>query len=130
SDRTGIATRLDTVALRNSLNSEGKTALFRVAQEALTNIERHAAATQALVEIKPHRRGVRMTIRDNGVGFTPSTEVGPKAGIGLRNMAERIEHLDGTLRVLSSSKGTIIDVNLPAKHLVSGGAPQSMERSA
>ncbi|MEL6679361.1 MAG: histidine kinase, partial [Pseudomonadota bacterium] len=130
SERTGIATRLDTVALRNSLNSDGKTALFRVAQEALTNIERHAGASEVRVEIKPHRRGITMTVRDNGCGFTPGTQTGPKSGIGLRNMSERIEHLDGTLRVLSSPAGTIIDVDLPAKHLVSGTAPQAMERSA
>ncbi|QPH53823.1 cache domain-containing protein [Pontivivens ytuae] len=115
--RTGIRTRLDTVALRNSLSAEGKTALFRVAQEALTNIERHAGATEVKLRIKPHRRGAALTISDNGRGFAPRRQ---GQGIGLRNMAERIEHLGGTFRISSSPEGTRIEANLPAHHLTSG----------
>ncbi|SOH94541.1 two-component system, NarL family, sensor kinase [Monaibacterium marinum] len=117
-ERTGIITRLDTVALRNSLTSDGKTALFRIAQEALTNIERHSNATEVVIHIKPHRRGAAMTITDNGGGFNVSRRNG--AGIGLRNMAERMEHLGGTFKITASHHGTRIDANVPASHLASG----------
>ncbi|WP_316014510.1 cache domain-containing protein [Roseobacter sp. HKCCA0434] len=117
-ERTGIATRLRTVALRNSLTAEGKTAMFRIAQEALTNIERHSGATEVDIEIRPHRRGAAMTITDNGHGFQRGGRASP--GIGLRNMAERIEHLGGTFNIRSSSNGTRIDADLPPSHLRSG----------
>jgi len=126
-DRTGIQTRLDTVAVRNSISVEAKTALFRIAQEALTNIERHANATEVVVHVIPHRRGAAMTITDNGHGFTPSRQDGN--GIGLRNMAERMEHLGGTLRISSTSEGTYIEANLPASHLKSG-APIEQRKPA
>ncbi|MEL7215807.1 MAG: cache domain-containing protein [Pseudomonadota bacterium] len=117
SERTGIRTRLDTVALRNSLTSEAKTAMYRVAQEALTNIERHAQATETTLTVKPHRQGVTLTVHDNGRGMAARKR---SNGIGLRNMTERIEHLGGTFRVQSSAKGTTIEVNLPGHHVVSG----------
>ncbi|MEO0974199.1 MAG: ATP-binding protein, partial [Pseudomonadota bacterium] len=127
SERTGIRTRLDTVALRNSLTSEAKTAMYRVAQEALTNIERHAQATETTLTVKPHRRGVTLTVHDNGRGMAARKR---SNGIGLRNMTERIEHLGGTFRVQSSAKGTTIEVNLPGHHVVSGvsAASDSPER--
>lgn len=126
-ERTGIATRLDTVALRNSMTAEGKTALFRIAQEALTNIERHANATKVVVQVRPHRRGIAMSITDNGRGLVPGRRRG--AGIGLRNMAERMEHLGGTFEISSSITGTRIDVNVPVAHLTSG-APVEQRQSA
>ncbi|RED13157.1 cache domain-containing protein [Pontivivens insulae] len=124
-ERTGVPTRIDTVALRNSLTAEGKTALYRVAQEALTNIERYAHASEVVVHVRPHRTGIKLTITDNGVGFVP----GRGNGLGLRNMTERIEHLGGTFRVLSSKDGTRIEANLPSRHLRSG-APTQERKSA
>ncbi|MBB5515831.1 two-component system NarL family sensor kinase [Rubricella aquisinus] len=118
SARTGIKTTLTTVALRNSLSGEGKTALYRVAQEALTNIERHSEARIARITVRPHRKGVTLTIQDNGHGFKPGRNSGP--GIGLRNMQERIEHLGGTFTIQSSRKGTIIEADLPERHIVTG----------
>ena len=117
-ERTGIQTRLDTVALRNSLSADGKTALFRIAQEALTNIERHAHATEVVVQVRPHRRGIAMEIVDNGRGFATTRRA--SSGIGLRNMAERMEHLGGTFHITSGRDGTRIEVNLPVSHLTSG----------
>lgn len=115
-ERTAIKTRFDTVALRNSISSEGKTALYRVAQEALTNIERHAGATEVTLTVKPHRKGITLTILDNGSGFRGKRR--GQNGIGLRNMSERIDHLGGSFSVKSSASGTIIVASLPERHIV------------
>ncbi len=114
-ERTGINTELETVVFRNRLDDEAKTALFRVAQEALTNIERHSGASDVKVRIFGHKKGATLRVQDNGGGFHSDRARG---GLGLRNMEERIEQLDGTLRVLSSPSGTVIEAEVPLSHLL------------
>ncbi|WP_413718855.1 cache domain-containing protein [Silicimonas sp. MF1-12-2] len=115
SERTGITSELETVVFRNRLDEDSKIALFRVAQEALTNIERHAGATHVAIRIAGHKRGATLRIQDNGHGFRLDETTG---GLGLRNMQERIEQLDGTLRILSSTSGTVIEAEVPLSHLL------------
>ena len=115
SERTGITSELETVVFRNRLDEDAKIALFRVAQEALTNIERHSGATHVTIRIAGHKRGATLRIQDNGHGFQPEKASG---GLGLRNMQERIEQLDGTLRILSSASGTVIEAEVPLTHLL------------
>ena len=115
SERTGIKTELETVVFRNLLDDDAKTALFRVAQEALTNIERHSGASEVRVRIFGHKKGATLRVQDNGRGFQPDSA---KGGLGLRNMEERIEQLDGTLRILSSPSGTVIEAEVPLTHLL------------
>jgi len=114
-DRTGIETDLETVVFRNRLDDDAKTALFRVAQEALTNIERHSGASEVKVRIFGHKKGATLRVQDNGTGFQPDSARG---GLGLRNMEERIAQLDGTLRILSSPSGTNIEAEVPLSHLL------------
>ena len=118
SERTGIKTELETVVFRNLLDDDAKTALFRVAQEALTNIERHSGASEVRVRIFGHKKGATLRVQDNGRGFQPDSA---KGGLGLRNMEERIEQLDGTLRILSSPSGTVIEAEVPLTHLLRPG---------
>ncbi len=118
SERTGIKTELETVVFRNRLDDDAKTALFRVAQEALTNIERHSGASEVRVRIFGHKKGATLRVQDNGRGFQPDSA---KGGLGLRNMEERIEQLDGTLRILSSPSGTVIEAEVPLTHLLRPG---------
>ena len=115
SERTGIRADLETVVFRNRLDDEAKTALFRVAQEALTNIERHSGATEVRVRLFGHRNGATLRIQDNGRGFHPDRARG---GLGLRNMEERIAQLDGALRILSEPDGTMIEAKVPLTHLL------------
>lgn len=114
--RTGIETEFNTVVFRNRLDPEAKIALFRIAQEALTNIERHAGATHVDIDLRGHRAGATLRIADNGTGMRETG--GATRGIGLRNMQERMEQLDGTLRVLSSRSGTVIEAQVPLTHLL------------
>ncbi|WP_407295062.1 cache domain-containing protein [Stutzerimonas zhaodongensis] len=91
-------------------------ALFRVLQEALTNIERHAAAQLVHISLDGDDRSVRLRVRDDGVGFNPRHVDKIKGGgIGLRNIRERVEHFGGRFTLLSEAGGTELDVTLPAR---------------
>ena len=122
-ERTGIETEFSTVVFRNRLDQDSKIALYRIAQEALTNIERHSGATRVTIDLRGHKKGATMRITDNGQGLR--SEPGQvSTGIGLRNMQERIEQLDGSLRILSTRgtrSGTAIEVSLPLSRML---APQ------
>ncbi len=122
SARTGITTDFETVVFRNRLDQEARIALYRIAQEALTNIERHAQATQVEMSLKGQRNGAVLRIKDDGIGMTwPRNETRNASGLGLRNMQERIEQLGGTLRILSArtgEPGTVIEAHVPLTHML------------
>ncbi|HKL64974.1 MAG TPA: cache domain-containing protein [Roseovarius sp.] len=115
--RTGIATEFDTVVFRNRLDDEAKIALYRVAQEALTNIERHSGATRVHIDLRGHAGGGTLRITDNGCGIDAS-RAGAGGGLGLRNMQERVEQIDGQLAIRSSVDGTEIEATVPLTHLL------------
>ncbi|SMO78701.1 two-component system, NarL family, sensor kinase [Thalassovita litoralis] len=119
SARTGIETDFSTVVFRNRLDQESKIALYRIAQEALTNIERHSGATRVQMDLRGHRTGATLRISDNGQGIPQSRQTkGGPGGLGLRNMQERIDQLDGTLTISSSRTGTEIVAKVPLTHLL------------
>ncbi|MEO0484286.1 MAG: cache domain-containing protein [Pseudomonadota bacterium] len=126
--RNGIETQFRTVVFRNRLDEESKIALYRVAQEALTNIERHAGATRVTLELEGNRKGAQMKITDDGCGLNEVRGTDPRGGLGLRNMQERVEKLDGTLRILSSRKGTVIEARVPLSHMLP--PPSTTEKGA
>mgnify|MGYP000716086840 FL=1 len=75
------------------------------------------------MDLRGHAKGATMRISDNGTGL-PARQDRGGPGIGLRNMEERIEQLDGTLRILSSrgtQGGTVIEARLPLSHLLPPG---------
>jgi two-component system, NarL family, sensor kinase len=124
--RTGILVDLETVVFRNRLDQDSRIALYRIAQEALTNIERHADASKVAVHLFGHKSGATLRISDNGTGI-PSVRNSP--GIGLRNMQERCDQLDGHLTISSSTSGTIIEAQVPLTHILppaSVTAPRSL----
>ena len=101
----------------DTLPDAANTMLFRIAQEALTNIERHAQASRIDITLSRQARRVTLAIRDDGVGFDPVMVAGHvKRGIGLRNMLERMELIGGQLAITSSPAGTAVlaTVALPA----------------
>ncbi|MCE0504655.1 MULTISPECIES: cache domain-containing protein [unclassified Roseivivax] len=121
--RTGLDVMFDTVVFRNRLDQDAKIALYRIAQEALTNVERHSGATRVEIDLRGHTRGATLRISDNGRGLAAAgnaeTGEAPGArGIGLRNMQERMDHLGGTLRVMSAKTGTVIEAQVPLTHLL------------
>lgn len=110
-ERTGIETLLDAEGFRDRLRPEAATALYRVVQEALSNIERHAGAATVRLRLWNEQDRARMQVADDGRGFDPEAAGG---GLGLRNMQERIAHFGGLLLVRSGAKGTALTALLPA----------------
>jgi two-component system NarL family sensor kinase len=114
--RTGIETSYATVVFRNRLDNDAKIALYRIAQEALTNIERHANATHVGIDLRGHRRGATLRITDNGCGLDLRNG---NQGLGLRNMQERMDQLGGRLHLRSSpGKGVEIEAVAPLTHML------------
>ncbi|MDP3960561.1 MAG: cache domain-containing protein [Pseudorhodobacter sp.] len=114
--RTGIAVEFETVVFRNRLDQDAKIALYRIAQEALTNIERHAGATRVALLVRGTAAGAVLRIEDNGRGLPDGRRKNP--GLGLRNMAERMERLGGSLRIQSTRTGTLIEAVVPLTHML------------
>jgi two-component system, NarL family, sensor kinase len=115
-ERTGIDTNLEAMAFRNLLTPEASTALYRVAQEALNNVERHAGATRVDINISSVGGRVQMTVADNGNGFDDNAgrDGTPRlGGLGLRNMQERMAHFGGLLLVKTNPGGTTLTAMLP-----------------
>lgn len=96
---------------------------YRVAQEALTNVARHAQATRVRVSLAVAAAAVHLEIADNGQGFDPRPRTrGSPGGRGLVGMRERVELLGGTLRITSNpGGGTTITVDLPQVTLSEDG---------
>lgn len=113
--RTGIAAQVDIERYEGPVGGEEAVSLFRIAQEAMTNIERHAAASEVSIVLEHRDASMHMQIEDNGRGFdTGLIDHAANRGIGLRNIRERIEHLGGTLVVDSRAGRTNVSVRLPA----------------
>jgi len=111
-ERTGIETRLDAAAFVDTLKPEARTALYRIVQEALTNVERHAAATHVALRLWNEGDRARMRIADDGRGFATDGD-GAGGGLGLRNMQERMAHFRGILLIRSGQGGTVLTAMLP-----------------
>ncbi len=117
SERTHISFELDNECQDERLPHEIETAFYRIVQEALTNIEKHAlSAKHVILKLVKTPKRVTLSISNDGIGFNKSTldQTNPDRGLGLRNMKDRTELLDGFMSVNSSpEKGTTVIVNLP-----------------
>lgn len=110
---TQIETHVETMPVRDLLSDPAKTALYRIAQEALTNITKHANARNVHIDLTTNRRSVHLVIKDDGVGFETKKKPASK-GLGLTNMRERIDSFGGSFDLKSGPKtGTVIRVSLP-----------------
>ncbi len=99
-------------------------AAFRVTQEAVTNILRHAQAQNLVIQLQRQPQGLRLSICDDGQGFSPQQYPGPAGQSGMAGMAERIDQLGGTLHVTSEpGQGTRIEALFP-------WAPRARERAS
>jgi two-component system NarL family sensor kinase len=99
-------------------------AAFRITQEAVTNILRHAEAKNLLVRLQRQPQGLTLLISDDGLGFAPATDPGREGQRGMAGMSERIDQLGGTLTVTSEpGKGTQIEALFP-------WAPRALERAS
>jgi signal transduction histidine kinase len=109
----GIAWDLD-VHLASELGVEARLVLFRIAQEALRNVERHAGASVLRVRFEDRDGGVLASIRDDGRGFVVGDSLSPAGHFGLTEMTGRAELAGGWLRVASEpERGTIVEYWIP-----------------
>ncbi|MBL7219941.1 MAG: PAS domain S-box protein [Phycisphaerae bacterium] len=95
-------------------DSEQEIALFRMAQEAVSNALKHSRATNISISLEKRADTLTMAIRDDGVGFDTTSQLGQ--GLGLRSMAERARAVGGTIDITSHPGRTSIEVTLPVKH--------------
>ena len=111
--RLPLKVTLETSGERRDLPLAVRTALFRVAQEALTNVVKHAAAEQASVHVIFAPEKVEIVVRDSGRGFDPAQRK-PGAGWGLLGMDERARLLGGVCVVDSApGAGTRVAISIP-----------------
>lgn len=104
SDHAQLPVRRDIQLSNGQINSEISTTIYRIVQESLTNVEKHAFASEVEVRIQQFKNFIQCIVRDNGVGCQLS-EVIKKKGIGLRNMRERVEFLGGDFEFNSERGG-------------------------
>lgn len=111
-DRYGVDISV-LVRLPHRLTRQEETVLYRVAQESLTNVVRHAKASTASVVVTMADGYVRLVVEDDGIGFDPASLV-PAEQVGLIGMRQRLEFLGGSLRVESApGRGTTVHGRVP-----------------
>jgi two-component system, NarL family, sensor histidine kinase UhpB len=115
SDRTGIACDLAMNRDDFDLNDQMGTAVFRIFQESLTNVARHAAATRVTIRLQELGSELLLVVQDNGRGL-PDAAAGKKKSYGLLGMRERVRMLGGHLEISSEpGKGTRIEASIPTQ---------------
>ena len=125
-----VSLHLDPVT--NRLPKEVELALFRVLQESLTNVHRHAGAKSIEVVLSCSAGHVVLSVIDDGIGISPEVltrfDSGRVSGVGLAGMRERLAELDGTLEVERRSRGTAVRATIPVAECAS--EPKPLETTA
>jgi PAS domain S-box-containing protein len=115
--RTGIGVELDIPSEWERLSQESDTTLFRIAQEALTNIHRHSGSKTAKIRLIRSVTEVALEVQDTGGGMDPGTldftGGAARLGVGIRGMSERMRQLRGRLEITSDRNGTTVRAVLP-----------------
>jgi signal transduction histidine kinase len=116
-ERSGIKVNLQLDSEFGRVSRDLETAIFRVVQESLTNIHRHADSATATIRLAQSGDRVALQVEDTGKGIVPEklceiTSVG-LPGVGLRGIRERIENFHGSFEISSNEKGTCIRVAIP-----------------
>ena len=112
--RTGIKTKMKATETDLHLSADNTTGLFRIFQESLTNVARHAGASEVMIILEMEGNHVELSIRDNGVGFEMQ-QARNKKTLGILGMRERAHLMGGDYNLHSvPGEGTIVKVRLPA----------------
>jgi signal transduction histidine kinase len=115
SRRTGIRTALRVANLDKRFASQLEVCAYRIVQEAVNNVGRHAAAASCEVRIERREDALQVTVQDDGSGFTPAEGAErPRSGLGLVGLRERVTDLGGLFEVTSAiGQGTRVSAALP-----------------
>jgi signal transduction histidine kinase len=130
--RCGIATSLEThPAEFPRLAPEVETALFRIVQEALTNVFRHAKAHKVWVSLSKRNKEIAVMVRDDGVGVPEQTAQfrEGKTGVGIASMRQRAKELGGEMSIRNANPGTIVELVVPNWSSQSSAGPAARKQS-
>ncbi|MGA6987256.1 MAG: MEDS domain-containing protein [Terriglobales bacterium] len=126
--RSGLNVTLDAPTDLGRLPDEIELALFRVLQEALTNVHRHSGASAAEVQVRHEAEQVVLEIKDNGRGIPEELlshfrATGAGTGVGIAGIRERVRELGGKLTLESNGSGTLVRVAVPLEPVVHSERP-------
>lgn len=125
-ERSGIKIQLEVLPPHlGRLKPELETAIFRIVQEAVTNMFRHSGAHNGTVSVIEKEGRIFVTVSDNGKGIEEGVvQLRPDSvGIGIGGMRQRVNELGGSLRLANANPGTIVQVVIPARRPESLGIP-------
>ena len=109
-DKLAIHLDLQNIS-EDQIEDRRKLAVFRIVQEQLNNIVKHARATQVLIRLSGEQDHIVLMVADNGVGFDVGRH---RKGVGITNIISRAELFDGKVEIVSSpGEGCTVTVNLP-----------------
>ena len=94
------------------LPEEIEIVVFRVIQEALTNVYRHSESREARIDLTQDDNSVMLRIRDFGKGI-PDTRIGGLHGVGISGMRERVKQVNGEFRISKAEPGTLVEATIP-----------------
>lgn len=113
SNNNGLTIEVQDFGLTEKLEASLEIAIFRMIQELITNIIKHAGATEAHISITQHEDTLNIIVEDNGKGFNPR-KMKKAEGMGLHSIEKRVEHLEGSLEMDSTpGRGTNIIIDIP-----------------
>lgn len=108
-----LVVEVEDFGLDGRLENTMEITIFRIIQELVTNIIKHAKASEASISITQHKDALNIIVEDNGQGFD-TKKIHTKDGMGLANIERRVEHLEGSMEVDSTKgKGTTIIIDIP-----------------
>lgn len=118
SERSGIHVTREVTAPEARLSKDLNTALFRIIQEALTNIHKHSESQEAMIRLCADEAVLVLEISDNGKGLDPARLQGRRKGVqglgvGITGMRERVRQLGGTLEITAANPGTLVRATFP-----------------
>jgi two-component system NarL family sensor kinase len=112
-DSESLKVDVETIGFKNKLESNVEIVLYRVIQETVNNVIKHAKATTLFIKLERKASGIDAVIADNGVGFNTALK-DDFEGIGLKNITTRIEYLKGTVAYQSApGMGTSVNIWVP-----------------
>jgi signal transduction histidine kinase len=111
--RSGIQVALDLSPDLGRLDRDVETAVFRIVQECLSNVQRHSQSPTAAVQIDRLDDTVTVEVEDEGRGMPAQPPRGRGSGVGIQAMRGRVRQLGGQFEIESGSKGTIVRISLP-----------------
>ena len=117
-ERSGVQVRLEACDDLEHLSRDVRTAIFRIVQESLTNIQRHSGSAKAEIHLQRSGSRIELQVRDFGRGMPAQVLSGSESevhvqGVGISGMRERVAQLQGQLEIYSTGHGTVVDVSLP-----------------